>query len=70
MAASAPEPIEESAMAGSAPASQSRNERNCWRSISWLACHERDGALSDEEMARFNAMAQRYAKPQDDTTVH
>lgn len=33
-------------------------------------CFERDGALSYEQMARFNAVAQRHAKPQDDTTVH
>jgi hypothetical protein len=33
-------------------------------------CFEKDGAMSDEQMAQFNAMAQRYATPQDDTTVH
>jgi hypothetical protein len=31
---------------------------------------DRDSALSDEQMAQFNTMAQRYATPQDDTTVH
>jgi hypothetical protein len=32
-------------------------------SLVFNECFEKDGALSDEQMAQFNAMAQRYATP-------